>query len=101
MNALGDRWALATACTALLWTCPAFAAWELVGVGDCPGNDTGSSLGAQPDPGRCEAATSGMAAVCWDNVQQRNAKANKAVCTYKRVQAAQCTGGASPGDAPQ
>ncbi|MGC4123140.1 MAG: hypothetical protein QM765_52945 [Myxococcales bacterium] len=101
MSAMADRSTLAAALASaalLLCSAPAQATtWEYVGVGDCTGNDTGSSLGAQPDPSRCGAATSGTAVVCWDDVQYKNPKARKPVCIYKRVQAAQCTGGASPG----
>ena len=94
---LANRWTLAALLATSLAASPARAAWDYVGVGDCTGNDTGSSLGAQPDPDRCSPATAGMAVVCWDEVQYRNAKAKKPVCAYKRVQAAQCTGGGNPG----
>lgn len=97
MFALADRWTLAAALAASLVASPASAGWEYVGVGDCNGNDTGSSLGALPDQTRCTAGTAGTAVVCWDEAQYRNAKVHKPVCAYKKVQAAQCTGGGNPG----
>ncbi|HEY3450023.1 MAG TPA: hypothetical protein VGK67_26965 [Myxococcales bacterium] len=97
MFAKANLWTAAAALASALAAAPAHAAWEYVGVGDCAGGDTGSTLGAQPDQTRCAASTGGTAVVCWDDVQYRNAKARKPVCVYKRLQAAQCTGGGNPG----
>ena len=65
---------------------PAGGAWQLVGVGDCPGRDVAGSAGAKPDAAKCNAAFAGNTAVCWATG-----------CTYKTVATAACTGGANPG----
>ncbi len=65
---------------------PSAAAWQAVGIGDCPGRDVAGSSGSNPDPAKCNAAFAGQTAVCWATG-----------CTYKSVTTGACTGGANPG----
>ena len=75
--------------------------WVLRGEGDCSGNDAQPfSGGASPESGRCNAASAGKAAVCWDGVAYHNNPSPVGVpgwCTYKTLPASQCRGGARPG----
>lgn len=60
--------------------------WRAVGEGDCPGQDVAESTGPNPDDLKCTDAFLGQTAVCREQS-----------CTYKSIETASCTGGASPG----
>ncbi len=70
--------------------------WAATGsISDCYGNDrAGSTAGAVPDPTECNAATFGLAAICWDRFPD---PPFSAVCTYKSLTPAACVGGSRPG----
>lgn len=61
--------------------------WRSAGIGDCSGYDTGSTQGKNPDPGRCNASTAGLTAICFGTW-----------CTYKDIKTDSCTGGSNPGN---
>jgi len=70
--------------------------WVATGsISDCYGNDrAGSTAGSVPDPTECNAATVGLAAICWDQFPD---PPYSAVCTYKSLTPAACVGGPRPG----
>lgn len=60
--------------------------WRAVGEGDCPGQDVAESIGPNPDDLKCTDDVRGQTAICREQS-----------CTYKNIETASCTGGASPG----
>jgi hypothetical protein len=71
--------------------------WVAIGSGDCVGGDIDSTVGSGvPEPDIC--TTTGLLAVCWDQVQFVNPLNGSAWCTYKNVASDNaCTGGPNPG----
>jgi hypothetical protein len=70
--------------------------WVMAGIGDCAGPEIGQTpQAAAPPSTACTAETVGVTAVCWGNFMRH--AGGFVGCTYKRVPARACTGGASPG----
>jgi hypothetical protein len=70
--------------------------WQLVGIGDCTGQDVAMTDGSTPDNSK---ATPGHTAICWDGVTYINkGDPGKAFCAYKKVSYDSCKGGSNPGE---
>jgi hypothetical protein len=75
----------------------------MIGIGDCPGDDNAAigytTMSDVPVAADCTMATSGLAAVCWDQTQRTNTlvPGDAPGCTYKTIPASACTGGSNPG----
>jgi hypothetical protein len=67
-------------------------------ISDCYGNDrAGYNANNVPLPSECKATTTGLAAICWDQITYVNSSATGPFCTYKSLTPKACVGSAYPG----
>lgn len=67
---------------------------------DCTAADKSCTVGAYPDPAKCDSSAKEQVAVCWDNIKFINTQGcdgSPVWCTYKTTKRKNCAGGGAPG----